>query len=307
MPLKSSAEHCEAAALVLRQLSSTRVCALEAATGWAKSTTLIGELLSQDSRGVFVVTQPRRMAARALARRLTATGTPAGYIIAGENTSTPDTKVIYVTLGLVPRMLPKWKHDRFVLVIDECHETQEELEVVFAVAHHLHRTGGKVLFLSASMPERVTVHFAVKPLQYTQRRYGLEVKYVGYLKSDRREAVMKLIESIKDEDWSDILVFVSGVAEALSLTTAINQQRFLHAIPLYSGQASEDQDAAFADAPPRCRKVVVATDVAETSITIPNVTVVIDTMMKRSVSWEAGKTRTSLIPISKMSANQRSM
>ena len=142
--------HQEAAQRVKEQFAVGDYAALQAPTGWAKSTAFMEEL-QKVLRVMIVILQPRRIAARSLAQRVKA----GGYIIGGENKTAKSTKLIYVTGGIPQKMVAQWPPGG-VLAIDEVRIEAEYIDAAFACVPAILARGGKLLVLSACIPGRIT-------------------------------------------------------------------------------------------------------------------------------------------------------
>jgi ATP-dependent helicase HrpB len=256
------------------------------------------------------VVEPRRVACRALAQRVAELegvplGTGVGYRVKDDKRATDDTRIVFATPGLVLRA---WREiPRFdVLVIDELHERSLDVDLLLALA--LDRFSGRLIVMSATLDgDRVATHLGAHHLRGEGRAFPLTIRHLGPepLLPDPRNLesrVTKALDSCRDAP-GDVLVFLPGKAEIAECARALRGRRDLEIVELHGGLALGDQNRAFA--PSTLRKVILATNVAETSLTIPGVGVVIDAGLVRQTRYHQGRGFLTLVPIADDSAAQR--
>jgi ATP-dependent helicase HrpB len=302
------------------------VTVLEAEPGAGKTTRLplalhLAAPAAQDQRRI-VVLQPRRVAARAAARRLASQlGEPVGRTVGlttrDEHRTSAATRIEVVTEGVVLRRLQRDPSvpDIGTLVFDEFHERslEADLALAFAVeARAALRDDLRLLVMSATIEgARVARLLGDAPLVRTEgRTHPVRIEHRAG-PSDRlglpaavREAVVDLL------DDGDVLVFLPGVGEIRSVVRHLAEVALPGdpaVLPLHGALAGEDQDRALRPTQDGRRKVVVATDVAETSLTIDGVRGVVDAGWSREPRFDAATGMTGLVtvPASRASADQR--
>jgi ATP-dependent helicase HrpA len=296
-------------------------------TGSGKSTQLPKICLSL-GRGVFGRighTQPRRIAARSLAGRVSAElgcelGTTVGYKVRFRDQVAPETSVKLMTDGI---LLAEIQRDRFLneydtLIVDEAHERSLNVDFLLGYLRQLlpKRPDLRVIVTSATIdPERFARHFGGAPIiEVSGRSYPVEVRYRPPAEpgaAERDDALQDGIAAAVDELSSisrgDILVFLSGEREIRETAETLRKHRLprTEVLPLYARQSSAEQGRIFQ--PSGQRRIVLATNVAETSLTVPGVRYVIDAGFAR-ISRYGHRARIQRLPVervSKASADQR--
>ncbi|MGX6449261.1 ATP-dependent RNA helicase HrpA, partial [Patulibacter sp. S7RM1-6] len=291
--------------------------------------------LGRGVRGQIAHTQPRRIAARTVAERIadelgTPIGEAVGYSVRFNDRSGENTLVRLMTDGL---LLAEIQRDRLLrrydtIIIDEAHERSLNIDFLLGVVKQLlpRRPDLKVVITSATIdPERFAKHFDDAPIvEVSGRTYPVEVRYRPVNDPDDDEADRDQIEAIGDavaelerEAPGDVLVFLSGereirdTAEALRgrFGTGDGQRRGpgIEVLPLYARLSSEEQQRVFRRSPSGKRRVVLATNVAETSLTVPGIKYVVDPGTARISRYSARLKvqRLPIEPVSQASANQR--
>lgn len=308
---------------------------LVAEPGAGKSTIvplrLLGEAWSQDRR--IMMLEPRRIAARAVACRMAdllqePVGQTVGYRTRDERKVSTATRIEVVTEGLLTRRLladPELG-DTALVVFDELHERSMHADLALALTLEVRNTirpDLRVLAMSATINAgrvarlldgaRGATPTNVPVVRSTGRTYPVAVAWdeppIGMRPA---EATERVIRRVLGETVGDLLVFLPGAGEIERVAG------FLHAKPLpppwkvdihrlYGARTSTEQDAALRQAPTGRRKVVLATDLAETSLTVEGVTTVIDSGLARTPQFSPATGFTSLRtePVSKASADQR--
>ncbi len=306
-------------------------------TGSGKTTQLpkICLELGRGVTGQIGHTQPRRIAARTVAERIAAElhtdlGDVVGYKVRFTDHSGDSTAVKLMTDGI---LLAEIGGDRDLrrydtLIIDEAHERSLNIDFILGCLKQLlpRRPDLKVIITSATIdPERFAAHFAdprtgapAPIIEVTGRTYPVEVRYRpvndpeirGEQEQDRdqSQAISDAIDELSGQGPGDILVFLSGEREIRDTAEALKGRPALDVIPLYSRLSAAEQHRVFE--PPRSsltRRVVLATNVAETSLTVPGIRFVIDPGTAR-ISRYSLRTKVQRLPIeaiSQASANQR--
>ncbi|MGH8933337.1 MAG: ATP-dependent RNA helicase HrpA [Egibacteraceae bacterium] len=292
-------------------------------TGSGKTTQLpkICLELGRGVRGLIGHTQPRRLAARTVAERIAAElGTPVGsgvgYKMRFADKVGENALVKIMTDGI---LLAEIASDRLLrqydtLIIDEAHERSLNIDFALGYLWQLlpRRPDLKVIITSATIdPERFSHHFDGAPvIEVSGRTYPVEVRYrPTHEDRDQTQAICDAVDELTIQGSGDILVFLSGEREIRDTADALADQRRLPGIevlPLYARLSSAEQQRVFQ--PHHRRRIVLATNVAETSLTVPGITAVIDPGTAR-ISRYSQRTKVQRLPIeaiSQASAKQRS-
>ena len=298
-------------------------------TGSGKTTQLpkICLELGLGVRGQIGHTQPRRLAARTVAGRIaeelkTELGSTVGYKVRFTDSSGDDTMVKLMTDGI---LLAEIQNDRMLrrydtLIIDEAHERSLNIDFILGYLKQLlpRRPDLKVIITSATIdPERFSRHFGDAPIvEVSGRTYPVEVRYRPVVDPDAPEpdsdrdqvtAIVDAVEELRAEGPGDILVFLSGEREIRDTADALNKLDLpaTEVLPLYARLSAADQHRVFSRH--SGRRIVLATNVAETSLTVPGIKYVIDPGTAR-ISRYSHRTKVQRLPIepvSQASANQR--
>ena len=298
-------------------------------TGSGKTTQLpkICLELGRGVRGLIGHTQPRRLAARTVADRISSElGTPLGQAVGYQVRFTDrvgeDTLVKLMTDGI---LLAELERDRSLrrydtIIIDEAHERSLNVDFLLGYLARLlpRRPDLKLIITSATIdPERFSRHFGDAPIiEVSGRTYPVEVRYrpLGDDADDDRDQTQGIIEAVDElcrEGQGDILVFLSGEREIRDTADALRGRSFprspggVEILPLYARLAAAEQHRVFQ--PHGVRRVVLATNVAETSLTVPGIRYVVDPGTAR-ISRYSHRTKVQRLPIepiSQASANQR--
>ncbi len=305
---------------LLESLGRTPNLVLEAPPGAGK-TTRIPPALSARGAGKVLVLEPRRLAARLAARRVAAEmgeqiGETVGYQVRFEEVSGPRTRLLFVTEGILTRRLaadPKLAGVDAV-VLDEFHERRLDGDLALALLRRLQRTRRpelRLLVMSATLDTAPVAAFlgGCPVLRSEGRQHPVDIRYTPVSPLAQAEQVRRALESLLREGLDgDLLVFLPGAAEIREAARACAetaQRAGLLLLPLHGDLTPEEQDRAVA--PAARRKVILSTNVAESSVTIEGVTAVIDTGLARvaSASPWTGLPVLKVARISKASANQR--
>lgn len=259
--------------------------------------------------GPVLVVEPRRVACRTLAQRVASLegvelGGEVGYQVRDEQRCSERTRILFATPGMVLRHL---KRDAFeTIILDEFHERGLETDLLLALLKKA--PPRRLVVMSATMDaDRVAAHLGGERLHAEVRTFPVAVRHIAE-KSDLPDA-SKLDRNVRralDEaasDPGDILVFLPGKSEIYRASRALSGRRDLCVIELHGGLSLDDQRRAFEPSP--LRKVVLATNVAETSITLPGTGVVIDAGLVRQTRYHQGRGFLTLCPVAQDSADQR--
>ncbi|MEV4447581.1 ATP-dependent RNA helicase HrpA [Streptomyces mirabilis] len=282
--------------------------------------------LGRGVRGMIGHTQPRRIAARTVAERVaeeldTPLGEAVGWKVRFTDQVNPDgTFVKLMTDGI---LLAEIQTDRELraydtIIIDEAHERSLNIDFLLGYLAQLlpKRPDLKVVITSATIdPERFSRHFGDAPIvEVSGRTYPVEVRYRPLLEEDGDDAdrdqitaITDAVEELQAEGKGDILVFLSGEREIRDTADALTKKnyRFTEVLPLYARLSHAEQHRVFQAH--TGRRIVLATNVAETSLTVPGIKYVIDPGNAR-ISRYSHRTKVQRLPIepvSQASANQR--
>ncbi|KYK16919.1 MULTISPECIES: ATP-dependent RNA helicase HrpA [Streptomyces] len=297
-------------------------------TGSGKTTQIpkICVELGRGVRGMIGHTQPRRIAARTVAERVadeldTPLGEAVGWKVRFTDQVNPDATFIkLMTDGI---LLAEIQTDRELraydtIIIDEAHERSLNIDFLLGYLAQLlpKRPDLKVVITSATIdPERFSRHFGDAPIiEVSGRTYPVEVRYRPLLEEDGDDAdrdqitaITDAVEELMAEGKGDILVFLSGEREIRDTADALEKKkyRFTEVLPLYARLSHAEQHRVFQQH--TGRRIVLATNVAETSLTVPGIKYVIDPGFAR-ISRYSHRTKVQRLPIepiSQASANQR--
>lgn len=269
-----------------------------------------------------VVLQPRRVAARTLAARVahernSKLGGEVGYQIRFEDYTSRGTKISFITEGILLR----WLQDDpslagiDAIVFDEFHERNLLSDLALGLVKRLQnelRSDLKIVVMSATLDtESVAKYLEGAPVVVSEgTMFAVEVSYLDYMaRAPMPELAAGAVESIINSGESgDILVFMPGMGEIQGAIAACRSLRInerIALLPLHGELPSEEQDRAFAES--SMRKVIVSTNVAETSVTIPGIRHVVDSGLARVARYDAERGVGTLLieEISRASADQR--
>jgi ATP-dependent helicase HrpA len=297
--------------------------------------------------GLIGHSQPRRIAARSVAERLaselkTELGTEVGYQVRFTDRTSRDTRIKVMTDGI---LLAELQRDRQLrrydtIIIDEAHERSLNIDFLLGYLKRLlpRRPDLKLVITSATIdPERFARHFAdgrgrpAPIIEVSGRMYPVEIRYRPLVTTsstgegggideegevvvrDQTEAIVDAVRELAHEGPGDVLVFLPGEREIRDTADALSDLRpdsgrSLEVVPLFSRLSAAEQHRVFSSHPQTTRRIVLATNVAETSLTVPGIRYVVDTGVAR-ISRYSMKTKVQRLPIeaiSQASANQRS-
>ncbi|HEY7641859.1 MAG TPA: ATP-dependent RNA helicase HrpA [Steroidobacteraceae bacterium] len=311
---------------IARALQDHQLIVVCGATGSGK-TTQLPKICLEAGRGAFGLighTQPRRIAARAIASRIAAelgtnVGSAVGFQVRFTDRTGPDTRLKVMTDGILLRELEQDRQLRNydTLIIDEAHERSLNIDFLLGVLERLlpQRPELRVVITSATIdPQRFADFFGGAPIiEVSGRSYPVEVRYRPLMGDDEdselslTEGIVAAVQELDREDRGDVLVFLPGEKQIREASEALGKAR-LHAtevLPLYSRLSTRDQELIFEKH--GARRVVLATNVAETSLTVPGMRHVVDSGLARISRYSVrGKVqRLPIEPISQASAEQR--
>jgi len=313
---------------IRRAIEQHPVVILCGETGSGK-TTQLPKICLAAGRGVAGIighTQPRRIAARAVGARIAEElgvqlGQLVGYKLRFQDRSRPEGLIKLMTDGI---LLAETQGDRFLdsydtIIVDEAHERSLNIDFLLGYLKWLlpKRPDLKVIITSATIdPERFSRHFGDAPIiNVSGRSYPVEVRYRPVeleeddeTAVDEQAAILSAVDELWREQAGDILVFLSGEREIRETAESLRKHhpQGCEVLPLYSRLSQEEQQRVFK--PAGRRRIVLSTNVAETSLTVPGIRAVIDTGVAR-ISRYSHRSRLQRLPIEKISqasANQRS-
>jgi len=315
---------------ILATIRDSQVVIVAGETGSGK-TTQLPKMCLELGRGVHGMighTQPRRLAARTVAERIAEElGTPLGGVVGYQVRFTDrvgaDTLVKLMTDGI---LLAEIQRDRLLrrydtLIIDEAHERSLNIDFILGYLKQLlpRRPDLKLVITSATIdPERFSRHFSDAPvIEVSGRTYPVEVRYRPIVdptrpageqaERDQTDAICDAVRELQAEGPGDIMVFLSGEREIRDTADALAKLQLAgtEVLPLYARLSAAEQHRVFQPHPGR--RVVLATNVAETSLTVPGIRYVVDPGTAR-ISRYSHRTKVQRLPIeaiSQASANQR--
>lgn len=304
------------------KLSNENSIIVQAPPGAGKSTLLPLALLHESwlNNQKILMLEPRRLAARSIAMRMAEmlgenVGETVGYRIRFENKISAKTRIEVVTEGILTRML---QHDNALegiglVIFDEFHERSLHADLALALcreSQQVIRNDLRIMIMSATIDaNKLSNLLNASIIQSSGRMYPVDIHYVGL--QDVRvlpETLSRLILDIIKKEAGDILVFLPGEAEIRRTYDILKKESLDARIhPLYGMLAPAEQYAAIMPNRSGKRKIVLATSIAETSLTIEGVRIVIDSGFIRSQRFDpaSGLSRLETLVISKDSADQR--
>ncbi|MEE4411248.1 MULTISPECIES: ATP-dependent RNA helicase HrpA [unclassified Serratia (in: enterobacteria)] len=311
---------------ILNAIRDHQVVIVAGETGSGKTTQLpkICLELGRGVKGLIGHTQPRRLAARTVANRIadeleTPLGGSVGYKVRFNDQVSENTLVKLMTDGI---LLAEIQQDRLLmqydtLIIDEAHERSLNIDFILGYLRELlpKRPDLKVIITSATIdPQRFSRHFNNAPIiEVSGRTYPVEVRYRPVVDDaedtdrDQLQAIFDAVDELGREGPGDILIFMSGEREIRDTADALNRLDLPHTevLPLYARLSNSEQNRVFQSH--HGRRIVLATNVAETSLTVPGIKYVIDPGTARisRYSFRTKVQRLPIEPVSQASANQR--
>jgi ATP-dependent helicase HrpA len=315
---------------IARAIETHQVVIVSGETGSGKTTQLpkICLTLGRGERGLIGHTQPRRIAASTIARRIahelqSAPGEVVGYKIRFTDKTRPGASVKLMTDGI---LLAETQSDPLLaaydtLIIDEAHERSLNIDFLLGYLKQLlpRRPDLKVIITSATIDaERFARHFAgaagpAPVIEVSGRLYPVETRYRPVVDDDDTDdrtlmdAIVDAVDELAGVGRGDVLVFLPGEREIREAAEALRKHHppATEILPLYSRLSAEEQERVFR--PGGARRIVLATNVAETSLTVPGVRYVVDTGLARvkRYSYRNKVEQLRIEPVSQAAANQR--
>lgn len=325
LPIANEAER------IVELIGKHQVVVIAGETGSGKTTQLPKLCLAagRGAAGMIGCTQPRRIAARAVARRVAEElqvplGGAVGYQVRFNDNVGADTAIKFMTDGI---LLAEIQSDRWLsaydtIIVDEAHERSLNIDFLLGYLKQLlcKRSDLKVIVTSATIDtERFSQHFGDAPVVDVEGRgFPVEVRYRPL--EDDEEGGRSVLDGIvaacdeimsdrsgRDRAMGDTLIFLPGEREIRDAHQALERRKYRHTevLPLYARLSVRDQDRVFN--PGTHRRIVLATNVAETSLTVPRIHYVVDPGLARVKRYSARQKldRLHIEPISQASANQR--
>ena len=303
-------------------IESNQVVIIAGETGSGK-TTQIPKMCLEMGRGVagmIAHTQPRRLAARSVATRIaeeleTTLGEQVGFKIRFSDSVSDKTYIKLMTDGM---LLAEMQNDRFLnqydtIIIDEAHERSLNIDFLLGYLKQLlpKRPDLKLIITSATIdPQRFSNHFNDAPIiEVSGRTYPVEVRYRDLTDNndDDIQNIIYAVDELQREPAGDILIFLSGERDIRETQDALQKQQYRNTeiVPLYARLSAAEQNRIFQSH--SGRRIVLATNVAETSLTVPGIKYVVDPGFAR-ISRYSARSKVQRLPIeaiSQASANQR--
>lgn len=302
-----------------RAIREHQVVIVAGETGSGKTTQLPKICLSigRGLSGMIGHTQPRRIAARSVATRIAEElacplGDAVGYKVRFSDRSHPDSYIKLMTDGI---LLAELQTDRYLnqydtLIIDEAHERSLNIDFLLGYVKKLlpKRPDLKLIITSATIDtERFAKHFNHAPvIEVSGRSYPVEIRYQPLEADDEQDAdmisgILSAVDELARQDKrGDILIFLSGEREIRDVAEALRKHHPVQSeiLPLYSRLSTSEQNRIFQVS--RLRRIVLSTNVAETSLTVPGIRYVIDPGMAR-ISHYSYRSKVQRLPIEKVS------
>ncbi|MDP1727280.1 MAG: ATP-dependent helicase HrpB [Bacteroidota bacterium] len=321
-PYKTELPVCEIIPQVKNALLQNNTLIVQAPPGSGKSTllplVLIDEPWLQGKK--IIMLEPRRLAARAIASRMSwlwedALGSTIGYRIRFDNKVSAQTRIEVVTEGILTRMLQTDNALEGVglVIFDEFHERSIHADVAMALcreAQQVLRPDLRMMVMSATLNITELSRLLNAPvIESSGKQYPVEIKYTG--EQDERlmpELTTRIVIKATREHDGDVLVFLPGEGEIKKCAELLKKELDGFAIhPLYGVLPQHEQNAAIMPNKSGKRKIVLATSIAETSLTIEGIKIVVDTGFGRTSRFDpkSGLSRLETVQISKDSADQR--
>lgn len=310
---------------IVTALRDQQVVVVESPTGSGKTTQLpiILHEAGYARRGVIGVTQPRRIATLSVSEFIAAQIDPAivGYKMRFDDQTSPETLLKILTDGtLLQEMKADPDLSRYsVIMIDEAHERSLNIDFILGLLKQTlkRRPEFRVIVSSATINAEIfSTYFDGAPvIRIDSQMFPVDIQYRPLVAEGEEDALIAAVvsaigEGLEKVPDGDFLVFLSGERAIRNCMDALNLAPFrrqLHPIPLFGRLSKDEQELVFVPPPEGKRKVVVSTNIAETSITIDGVTVVVDSGLSK-VNYYSPRTYTSSLvegPISRASAEQR--
>lgn len=266
-------------------------------------------------KGDVVVVEPRRVACRALASRVahleqSKLGGRVGFQVRGETRLSGETRIRFVTPGIALQQFEALTKVKTV-ILDELHERRLDVDLLAALLLERSRTdqvAPQLVVMSATLDgPRVAKHMGARLLEAEGRLFPVDIQYRDEGQTlpspnELEKRVLSALRSIGDDEPGDVLVFLPGKGEIAALEGALRGSKY-SVVTLHGGMSLDAQARVFDRT--KNRKVVLATNVAETSLTVPGIRVVIDSGLVRRTSYHHGRAHLAMRPIALDAADQR--
>lgn len=304
------------------QFAQQKIIILQAPPGAGKSTVLPLQLLSerwlQDKK--IIMLEPRRLAARSVAMRMAQlldeeVGETVGYRVRFENKVSSKTRIEVVTEGILTRMIQTDNalEEVGMVIFDEFHERSLQADLALALClqvQTLLRDDLRILIMSATLDgEKISGVLNNAPiLTSLGRQYPITHQYIHPDKDLRLpQNVARVIRKALKEQQGDVLVFLPGAGEIQQVQQLLEAENILGIVPLFGDLPFKKQQEAILPHPQGFRKIVLATSIAETSLTIEGITTVIDSGYARVPRFDprSGLTRLETVRVTRDAADQR--
>ena len=258
-----------------------------------------------------LVVEPRRVACRSLARYVTTLeggnlGEGVGYAVRYEDHIRATTRIAYVTPGIALRMLRDGGLDGWdAVILDEFHERRADTDLLLALLLEDHQ--GPLIVMSATLDApRIGGHLGGAVVEASGRLHPVESSWQGeVLLPSPRGLAGRVARGVRAalEGEGDVLVFLPGKGEIADAADALRSLRDVEVLRLHGDLPNQEQDRVFS--PGSRRRVILATNVAETSVTLPRIGAVVDSGLVRRTTWRNGMPALGLFPVATDSAEQR--
>ncbi|WP_208729530.1 ATP-dependent helicase HrpB [Leptospira congkakensis] len=310
---------------IVDSIQKNPVTILDAPPGTGKTTALPTELLRVGlaSGKKICILEPRRIAAKNAAKRISQSlneevGNTVGYRVRFDSKIGKDTKIEFVTDGILTRILladPELK-EYGLIVFDEFHERRLDSDLCFALSRRtqeVFRNDLKLLVMSATLEGQnfESIGILSKPVQVSASTHPLEIFHMGDSSKKQKERLLDLIPKAVEQTEGDILVFLSGKKEIQDLKYGLESihgiQSTAVVLGLYGDMDLTQQEQIFLPHPQNKKKIILSTNIAESSVTIPGVRVVFDSGYHKHAVFDSESGVSHLIKdrISLSSAKQR--
>ena len=285
---------------------------ITAPTGSGKSTMVPLWCVEFSDRPTLVL-EPRRVACRSLARWLSKLrgeplGTSVGYTVRFEEVGSETTQIRFVTPGVALRYAADGALDRYgTIIFDEFHERGMESDLFLAICRKKCPDAQLVLMSATIDAQKFAQFVGGKSLSAEGRAYPVDVRYLGGVTVPTawrlEERVARGVRRALRETDGNILVFLPGKGEISACLDELRHLRDVEVLPLHGDLPTAEQDRVFEET--TRRRVLLSTNVAETSVTLPGITAVVDAGLVRQRIHQAQRVVLALCPISQASAEQR--
>ena len=291
---------------------TTQPLIITAPTGSGKST-IVPLWCAELSDHPTLVLEPRRVACRSLARWLSKLrgeplGTSVGYTVRFEDVGSETTQIRFVTPGVALRYAAEGELDRYgTIILDEFHERGVESDLFLAICRKK-RPDAQLILMSATIDAQRFARFVGgQSLSAEGKAYPVDVRYLGDVtvpgawRLEKR--VTRAVRRALKETDGNILIFLPGKGEIFACLDELRHLRNVEILPLHGDLPTAEQDRVFEET--TRRRVILSTNVAETSVTLPGITAVVDAGLARQRIHQAQRVVLALRPISHASAEQR--